>query len=76
MQLNYNKQSLLEKIASGTKLKYLFFWGHTQKNPNIIAAECLSQWYPAEFTIDNIQYLTAEHYMRRKRRVYLRIITV
>ena len=29
----------------------------------IIGAECLSQWYRADFEVDGFQYSTAEHYM-------------
>ena len=35
-----------------------FFWG--RKHP-------LSQWHPAPFTVDNIRYATAEHYMMAKK---------
>jgi len=44
-------------------VKYLYFWGHTPKNPDEIDQSCLSQWFPACFTIDRTHYATAEHYM-------------
>lgn len=31
--------------------------------------ECLSQWYPANFTIDGQTYLTAEHFMMANKAV-------
>ena len=43
--------------------KYLFFWGHTPNRPGTVGAECLSQWYPAPFEVDGVQFATAEHYM-------------
>jgi len=58
-----NKQELITYIAEGNKVKYLFFWGHTGKDPASVGKECLSQWYEVVFEIDNIQYPSAEHYM-------------
>lgn len=58
-----NRETLLQQIKQGQKLKYLFFWGHTQKQEGQIDKSCLSQWYPAPFTLDNVRYPTAEHYM-------------
>ncbi len=43
--------------------KFLFFWGHTPPNSGAIGPHVLSQWYPAPFTVDNILYPTAEHFM-------------
>lgn len=57
-----NKQQLLDYIAQGNKVKYLHFWGHTQKGEQVDAS-CLSQWFPATFVLDDVSYLTAEHYM-------------
>ncbi|MBD2812248.1 NADAR family protein [Xenorhabdus sp. Vera] len=48
---------------SGKKLKYLFFWGHKTNHTNHMAKFCLSQWYPIQFTVDEIEYASAEHYM-------------
>lgn len=55
---------LRKQYRSGKRFKYLYFWGHTQKQPSsIITKCCFSQWYPSPFEIDNIYYATAEHYM-------------
>ncbi|HEY3482733.1 MAG TPA: NADAR family protein [Streptomyces sp.] len=43
--------------------KYLFFWGHTPKQPGTVGQECLSQWYPAAFEVDGVRFATAEHSM-------------
>ena len=68
MQPLPKSRSELENLFQrGTKFKYLFFWGHTQKSENSIDASCLSQWYPCSFTEDNIVYATAEHYMMAKK---------
>jgi ribA/ribD-fused uncharacterized protein len=43
--------------------KYLFFWGHQPTRDGSISKTCFSQWFEANFMIDGIHYLTAEHYM-------------
>ena len=55
-------ESLYDAIALEEKLRYLFFWGHTNKT-NQVTKSCFSQWYESPFTIDDITYPTAEHYM-------------
>ena len=55
-------ESLCSAIALEEKLRYLFFWGHTNKT-NQVTKSCFSQWYESPFTIDDITYPTAEHYM-------------
>ena len=52
----------LQQHAHEQSLRYLYFWGHTQKGAAISKA-CLSQWYPAAFTVDGVTYPTAEHWM-------------
>ncbi len=54
---------LIEFLAAGGEVDYLFFWGHTPKIPGQVDASCLSNWYPAPFTIDGLTYATSEHYM-------------
>ena len=58
-----NIEELKQELLKGREFKYLFFWGHTQKDNNIIDKSCLSQWFHSRFEIDNICYPTAEHYM-------------
>jgi ribA/ribD-fused uncharacterized protein len=43
--------------------KYLFFWGHQPTRDGSISKTCFSQWFAANFTIENHHYPTAEHYM-------------
>ncbi|WP_433463709.1 NADAR family protein [Spirillospora sp. CA-128828] len=42
----------------GTRLKFLFFWGHQTPGRGY-----LSQWWPSPFTVEGTVYATAEHYM-------------
>src|SRR5688572_12635093 len=67
------REELIRHIESGASPKFLFFWGHTQKKPDVSAgfgaeprgidASCLSQWFPRAFVIDGVRYASAEHYM-------------
>jgi len=44
--------------TAGRPVDVLPFWGH--RGPG---SACLSQWYPAGFTVDGVTYPTAEHWM-------------
>lgn len=59
----YDKAALINHLAEENDVEYLFFWGHTAKEKSMIAKECLSQWYKADFVIDGITYPSAEHFM-------------
>ncbi|MEU2158585.1 NADAR family protein [Streptomyces sp. NPDC019396] len=56
-------ESLIERIKGGERLKFLYFWGHTARRDGGIGPACLSQWWPSPFTVDGIEYATAEHWM-------------
>ena len=56
-------QALLRAVQAGAWVKYLCFWGHTEKRAGEVTAACLSQWYPAAFEVDGLRYPTAEHFM-------------
>lgn len=46
------------------KNDFVFFWGHTPKNKDVIDESCFSQWYPSKFMDDDgCEYLSAEHWM-------------
>ncbi|HEY1180069.1 MAG TPA: NADAR family protein [Phytomonospora sp.] len=49
--------------AAGARLKFLLFWGHAPSADGTVTASCLSQWWPAPFTVDGVVYPTCEHYM-------------
>ena len=54
---------LIQKVQQGHFFKYLYFWGHTPKQTNMVDKSCFSQWFPSPFKQNGIEYLTAEHYM-------------
>ena len=65
--MNYSISWLQDQIKNNIPIKYLFFWGHTQKKESEIVKSCFSQWYPAIFKVDGILYPTAEHWMMVKK---------
>lgn len=65
----YNLDWLLNKIEKKENVKYLFFWGHQPSKDNSVTASCFSQWWHEGFTVDNIHYKTAEHWMMAKKAV-------
>ncbi|MER7761995.1 NADAR family protein [Streptomyces sp. NPDC097619] len=54
---------LIEQVNRGVRVKYLPFWGHRPRPDGRLGASCLSQWWPAPFTVGEIRYATAEHWM-------------
>ncbi|MFM9373104.1 NADAR family protein [Streptomyces sp. Da 82-17] len=54
---------LAERIARGERVKFLHFWGHAPRKDGRIGASCLSQWWPSAFTVDGVEYASAEHWM-------------
>lgn len=56
-------ETLVGAVRAGEKVKYLHFWGHTPRRDGTLGASCLSQWWPAPFTVDGVAYATAEHWM-------------
>jgi ribA/ribD-fused uncharacterized protein len=58
-----SKDELVLAVRKGFRPRYLFFWGHKPLPNNVIGPSCFSQWWPARFVVDEIEYLTAEHFM-------------
>lgn len=55
--------ALIACEEAGCRAKYLPFWGHRPQRDGSVGAGCLSQWWPAPFTVDGATYATAEHWM-------------
>ncbi|MEU3458980.1 NADAR family protein [Streptomyces sp. NPDC006733] len=56
-------EELVEHVVRGGRVKYLPFWGHRPQRDGSPGAGCLSQWWPAPFTVGGVEYATAEHWM-------------
>ncbi|MEU9026958.1 NADAR family protein [Streptomyces sp. NPDC048383] len=54
---------LIEQVRRGEKVKYLPFWGHRARPDGQLGPSCLSQWWPSPFTVGDVRYATAEHWM-------------
>ncbi|MFE9255971.1 NADAR family protein [Streptomyces sp. NPDC006879] len=54
---------LIERLSHGASVKYLHFWGHRPRPDGRLGASCLSQWWPSPFTVGDVRYATAEHWM-------------
>lgn len=54
---------LIDRSGRGVKVRYLYFWGHVPRPDGVIGATCLSQWWQSPFTVDGVEYATAEHWM-------------
>nr|WP_255495264.1 NADAR family protein [Nocardia sp. GTS18] len=50
-------------VEQGAVPKYLLFWGHRSRADGTLGSGCLSQWWPAPFSVDGERFATAEHYM-------------
>lgn len=62
---------LQQRTSQGERFKYLYFWGHQPQRDGGVGKGCLSQWWPAPFTVDGVEYPTAEHWMMaRKARLF------
>lgn len=55
----------LERQAA--RMRFLFFWGHRPSQGGGLGPGCLSQWWPAAFTVDDLAFPTAEHYMMHRK---------
>lgn len=60
--MKHDLEQTKKHFDEAENLDFIFFWGHTE-NKNHITKACLSQWYESDFTINDIIYFTAEHYM-------------
>jgi ribA/ribD-fused uncharacterized protein len=58
-----NIEELIRFVDGGNHVTYLFFWGHQPEKNGTVSKSCLSNWYPATFTLNDITYATTEHYM-------------
>ncbi len=63
MKYTYNLKWLTDKFDNGEPLKFLFFWGHARKANEKVGKFCFSQWFELPFTVEDVVYKTAEHWM-------------
>lgn len=56
-------QDLVEAIAKHGEPKWALFWGHRPEKDGRTGKGCFSQWWPCSFTVDGVEYRSAEHWM-------------
>jgi ribA/ribD-fused uncharacterized protein len=61
--MKYNLDWLINETKTNKAIAYVLFWGHHRSKDGKIGISCLSQWFDIHFVIDNVRYLTAEHWM-------------
>jgi ribA/ribD-fused uncharacterized protein len=61
--MSYNIKWLTDKFDNGETVKYIFFWGHANKDNQEIGKFVFSQWFYSPFTVDEVEYKTTEHWM-------------
>ena len=61
--MKYNIDWIKRKFDEGEVIKFIFFWGHTNKGELEVGKFVFSQWYYSPFTVEGIEYKTTEHWM-------------
>ena len=61
--MTYSNEWLIDEIATGRQLEYLYFWGHRPAKDGRTTKSCLSQWFAAGFEHEERRFATAEHWM-------------
>lgn len=57
------RDDLEAAVRAGARPEWLLFWGHQPSPDGRTSASCLSQWWPAPFTVGGTLYRSAEHWM-------------
>lgn len=61
--MKYSIDWLTRSLQQGQAFKYIYFWGHQPTHDGSISKTCFSQWWLADFKVDEIIYPSAEHWM-------------
>lgn len=67
--MKYTRELIEEQFRRGERMKYVFFWGHKPSTDGGITKSCFSQWWSCGFTVDGVEYNTAEQYMMAQKAV-------
>ncbi|WEK20715.1 MAG: hypothetical protein P0Y49_06135 [Candidatus Pedobacter colombiensis] len=52
--MHYDIEWLKNEVTDNENLKFLYFWGHTNKSNEAVGKSCFSQWYESPFVGDNL----------------------
>ena len=67
--MKYTRTQIEDKFKREERLKFIFFWGHGKTTDDSVTKTCLSQWWDCCFTVDGVEYHTAEQYMMAQKAV-------
>lgn len=67
--MKYTRALIEDKFQRGERLKFIFFWGHKPEADGSVTKSCFSQWWDCVFTVDGVEYRTAEQYMMAQKAV-------
>jgi ribA/ribD-fused uncharacterized protein len=59
----YNLKWLTHKFDQGDPIRYVFFYKHENNDNGQPGKYVFNQWYHSPFTVDDIEYATAAHWM-------------
>lgn len=61
------KFSITTLIEDHKEHSFIFFWGHQPSKDGEMTKTCFSQWWLAPFTVNEVTYGSAEHWMMAKK---------
>ncbi len=67
--MRYHLTWLIEKFDRGECTDMIFFWGHVNKTLMAQGDYMLSQWYPSPFSVNEIVYKSAGHWMMARKAI-------
>lgn len=62
VKLPADRDELRNRWKAGESFRFYFFYGHKAPSTGVDSS-CFSQWFARPFTVDDIEYPTAEHWM-------------
>lgn len=65
--MRYHLSWLTERYDRGESLEFIFFWAHAKKLGRSVGEFVLSQWYPSPFSVNEVMYKTAAHWMMARK---------
>jgi ribA/ribD-fused uncharacterized protein len=58
------RAELVAAVEAGGAPKWLMFWGHQPEGDgSVVGRWVLSQWWPCAFSVEGVDYASAEHWM-------------
>ena len=63
MRPEFDVDWVISRWKLDPKTRFEFFWNSKPRGDGVLTTAVFSQWYPLGFTVDDIAYATAEHWM-------------